>query len=135
MAAPDSLVLDTSELAPLTDPVLLVALTGLFDVAGVATSALEHIATTDVAGRDRSLIVGEIDPDPFYDFTVERPTVEIVGREDGETGTGDQLAGEHPARRPHGRRSRHRGVERCRTAPPVDDVRALHHGGRSRSSA
>ena len=84
MAAPDSLVLDTSDLAPLTDPVLLVALTGLFDVAGVATSALEHIATTDVDGRDRSLIVGEIDPDPFYDFTVERPTVEIVGREDGE---------------------------------------------------
>ena len=98
-------------------------------MAGVATSALEHIATADVDGRDRSLIVGEIDPDPFYDFTVERPTVEIVGREDGETGTGDQLAGEHPARRPHGRRSRHRGVERCRAAPPVDDVRAVHHGG------
>ena len=85
MAVPDSLVLDTSDLAPLTDPVLLVALTGLFDVAGVATSALEHIASAEFAGRDRSLIVGEIDPDPFYDFTVERPTVEMVGREDGES--------------------------------------------------
>ena len=85
MAAPDPLALDTSELAPLTDPVLLVALTGLFDVAGVSTSALEHIASAEVAGRDRSLIVGEIDPDPFYDFTVERPTVEIVGGEDGES--------------------------------------------------
>jgi hypothetical protein len=84
MTAPDPLVLDTSDLAPLRDPVLLVALTGLFDVAGVSTSALEHIATADVAGRDRSLIVGEIDPDPFYDFTVERPTVEIVERDDDE---------------------------------------------------
>jgi hypothetical protein len=84
MAGPDPLVLDTSDLAPLRDPVLLVALTGLFDVAGVSTSALELIATADIAGRDRSLIVGEIDPDPFYDFTVERPTVEIVERDDGE---------------------------------------------------
>jgi PAC2 family len=80
MAIPDELVLDAADLAPLTDPVLLVALSGLFDVAGVATSALDHIADDE-----RSLIVGEIDPDPFYDFTVERPTVEIVDPDDGGT--------------------------------------------------
>lgn len=65
------LTLDASELAPLHSPVLLVGLTGWFDVAGAATSALAHIAGDGV-------IVGEIDPDPFYDFTQERPTVEMV---------------------------------------------------------
>lgn len=70
---PHDLTLDIEEFAPLVAPVLLVALTGLFDVAGVATSALDHIADDE-----RSVIVGEIDPDPFYDFTVERPTVEIL---------------------------------------------------------
>jgi hypothetical protein len=65
------LTLDTGELAPLHSPVLLVALTGWFDVAGAATSALAHIGGNGV-------IVGEIDADPFYDFTQERPTVELV---------------------------------------------------------
>ena len=63
-------------LPPLTDPVLLVALGGWFDAAGVATSALRLIA-----GESNSVVVGEIDPDRFYDFTVARPTVENV---DGE---------------------------------------------------
>lgn len=76
MTKPDELTLDSEELAPLVAPVLLVALSGFFDVAGVATTALDYI-TDHVHG----VIVGEIDPDPFYDFTVERPTVEIV---DGE---------------------------------------------------
>ena len=60
--------------APLHDPVLLVALDGWFDVAGVATTALDHIVRDDAA-----VTVGDIDPDPFYDFTVERPLVEMVG--------------------------------------------------------
>ena len=52
----------------LSDPVLLVALGGWFDAAGAATSALRH-----VVGGSNSVVVGEIDPDPFYDFTVARP--------------------------------------------------------------
>ncbi|MET0145109.1 MAG: PAC2 family protein [Ilumatobacteraceae bacterium] len=71
----DVLTLDTTELGPLTRPVLVVGLTGWFDVAGAATAALGHL----VKG---AITVGEIDPDPFYDFTQERPTVELV---DGET--------------------------------------------------
>jgi PAC2 family len=69
------LALDVDELAPLHSPVLLIGLTGWFDVAGAATAALAHLT-------DGALTVGEIDADEFYDFTQERPTVEFV---DGET--------------------------------------------------
>ena len=72
----DALALAVDELPPLADPVLLVALGGWFDAASVATSAL-HL----VAGESNSVVVGEIDPDRFFDFTVVRPTVENV---DGE---------------------------------------------------
>ncbi len=72
----DALALAVDELPPLADPVLLVALGGWFDAASVATSALRL-----VAGESNSVVVGEIDPDPFFDFTVVRPTVENV---DGE---------------------------------------------------
>jgi hypothetical protein len=75
---PAELTLDTAGIAPLRDPVLLVALSGYFDVAGVATAALDYIVDDD-----RAVIVGDIDPDPFYDFTVERPTVEVVEDDDG----------------------------------------------------
>jgi len=67
------LTLDLDALAPLHAPVLLVALTGWFDVAGVATTAIEQLVP-----EGRAIIVGEIDPDPFYDFTQERPMVEII---------------------------------------------------------
>jgi hypothetical protein len=69
------LTLDTGGLAPLTSPVLVIGLTGWFDVAGAATAALAHIA-------EHGITVGEIDADPFYDFTQERPMVEMV---DGES--------------------------------------------------
>lgn len=71
----DVLTLDADELAPLRSPVLLIGLTGWFDVAGAATAALAHIA-------EHGVTVGEIDADPFYDFTQERPMVELV---DGES--------------------------------------------------
>jgi predicted ATP-grasp superfamily ATP-dependent carboligase len=64
--------LDAPGLQSLTSPVLLVALTGWFDAAGVATTALDHLTQAAVT-------IGEIDPDPFYDFTQERPTIEIEG--------------------------------------------------------
>jgi len=69
----DVLVLETDEVGSLRSPVMLVALTGLFDIAGAATTALDRFAPADHA-----ITVGEIDPDPFYDFTQERPQVEFV---------------------------------------------------------
>jgi hypothetical protein len=75
---PAALTLDAAALGALTDPVLLVALRGYFDMATVATSALDAITS-----RESAVTVGEIDPDPFYDFTVERPTIELVD-DDGE---------------------------------------------------
>lgn len=71
----DVLTLDADELAPLRSPVLLIGLTGWFDVAGAATAALAHLT-------EHGVTVGEIDADPFYDFTQERPLVELV---DGES--------------------------------------------------
>lgn len=65
------------DIAPLRSPVLLVALQGLFDIGGVATSALDWM----LKERDHT-IVADIDPDPFFDFTQARP--EVYNDEDGE---------------------------------------------------
>ena len=72
-------VLETywDDLAPLRNPVMLVALRGLFDIGGVATSALDWM----LKERD-DVIVADIDPDPFFDFTQERPEVVIDENED-----------------------------------------------------
>jgi len=51
---------------------MLIALTGLFDISGAATTALDRFAPADAA-----ITIGAIDPDPFYDFTQERPLVEF----------------------------------------------------------
>jgi hypothetical protein len=68
----DVLEIDTEELGQLRSPVMVIALTGLFDIAGAATAALDRFAPSD-----NSITVAEIDPDPFYDFTQERPQVEL----------------------------------------------------------
>jgi hypothetical protein len=60
------------DIGPLRSPVMLVGLTGLFDIGGAATTAVDRMAPADAA-----ITVGEIDPDPFYDFTQERPLVEF----------------------------------------------------------
>lgn len=65
------------DIAPLRNPVMLVALRGLFDIGGVATSALDWM----LKERDCT-VVADIDPDPFFDFTQERP--EICIDEDGD---------------------------------------------------
>jgi len=70
------LQLEVEDLGELRSPVMLIALTGLFDIGGAATTALDRFAPADTA-----ITIGGIDPDPFYDFTQERPQVEI---EDGE---------------------------------------------------
>tara|TARA_B100001113_G_scaffold87799_1_gene70138 strand:+ start:220 stop:1092 length:873 start_codon:yes stop_codon:yes gene_type:complete len=58
-------------------PVLAVAFKGLFDASGAATSALEWLSS-----YFSFIKLGEIDPETFFDFTQERPTV-LFG-EDGE---------------------------------------------------
>jgi hypothetical protein len=68
----DVLTLDVDGVGRLNRPALVIALTGWFDAAGAATAALTHLTASGVT-------VGEIDPDPFYDFTQERPTIEIDG--------------------------------------------------------
>jgi hypothetical protein len=70
--AEDVLTLDTEELGALRSPVMVIALTGLFDIGGAASTALDRFAPAEA-----SVTVAEIDPDPFYDFTQERPQVEI----------------------------------------------------------
>jgi proteasome assembly chaperone (PAC2) family protein len=67
-----SSILSTSfdQLPRLRRPVMVLALRGWFDVAEVATDALDLL---DTAGT--GIVAAEIDPDPFYDFTQERPNV------------------------------------------------------------
>lgn len=62
----------TDDLGTLERPVMLVGLEGWFDVASAATHAVEAFIDDAAA-----LIVGEIDPDPFYDFTQQRPLVSV----------------------------------------------------------
>jgi proteasome assembly chaperone (PAC2) family protein len=67
------LTLAAGDVGDLESPVLVVALEGWFDMAGAATRAVDELFAVE-----QRVIVGEIDPDPFYDFTVERPFIEVV---------------------------------------------------------
>ncbi|MEO8266903.1 MAG: PAC2 family protein [Ilumatobacteraceae bacterium] len=58
--------------APLNRPIMVLALRGWFDIAEVATTAINELLVDRVAP-----IVASIDPDPFFDFTQERPLVEL----------------------------------------------------------
>lgn len=58
------------EIAPLRSPVLVIALKGWFDASDAATYALRHLLADRVTP-----VVASIDPDPFFDFTQERPEV------------------------------------------------------------
>lgn len=59
-------------LAELHRPILILALRGWFDAADVASDALDALVAERVTP-----VVASIDPDPFFDFTQERPQVEI----------------------------------------------------------
>ena len=113
MVVDDVLTLQTEGLPPLRAPVMIVALHGLFDMASAATTAVAGLVADD------AITVGEIDPDPFFDFTQERPMVEI---DDGELRF-DPLAGQPVRRRADCRRPRSRGGRRHRTAPALGHVR------------
>jgi proteasome assembly chaperone (PAC2) family protein len=58
--------------APLNRPIMVIALRGWFDIAEVATTAINELFVDRIAP-----IVASIDPDPFFDFTQERPLVEL----------------------------------------------------------
>ena len=64
------------ELRPLRDPVLIAAFSGWGDMGGSAVATVEYLAE-----RWNARQIAEIDPEPFYDFTVQRPHVRL---EDGE---------------------------------------------------
>jgi hypothetical protein len=56
------------EIRPLHDPVLLAAFVGWTDGHGVAASTIEYL-TEQWDARP----LADLDPEPFYDFTVQRP--------------------------------------------------------------
>jgi proteasome assembly chaperone (PAC2) family protein len=58
---------------PLRSPVLVAAFTGWNDAASAATAALEGVASALDAEP-----LGRIDPEDFYDFQVNRPTVRLT---------------------------------------------------------
>ena len=70
MKVDEVLTVAYQDLAPLHSPIMVVALRGWFDVAEVATGALERLLR-----NRRDTVVASIDPDPFFDFTQERPEV------------------------------------------------------------
>lgn len=72
MQATDVLSFGVGDMGSLDRPVMLVGLEGWFDVANAATQAVNAFTCADHA-----VTVGAIDPDPFYDFTQQRPHVTI----------------------------------------------------------
>jgi hypothetical protein len=72
MQSTDVLSFGMGDIGSLERPVMLVGLEGWFDVASAATAAVN--AFTSAA---HAVVVGSIDPDPFYDFTQQRPHVTV----------------------------------------------------------
>ena len=70
-------MIEIEELRPLRSPVLVAAFEGWNDAADAASSAVDHLL--DVWGGE---LVAVIDPEDYYDFQVNRPTVS--SDEDGE---------------------------------------------------
>ena len=64
------------EVRPLRNPVLIAAFSGLNDFGGAAVATLEHLEEAWGASD-----LAEIEPEPFFDFTVQRPTVRLEGDE------------------------------------------------------
>jgi proteasome assembly chaperone (PAC2) family protein len=62
-----------AELPELTDPIVVAAFEGWNDAGDAASTAIEHLQLTWDASP-----LGEIDPEPYYDFQVTRPTVRLV---------------------------------------------------------
>ena len=65
-------MIELDELPELTDPVLIAAFEGWNDAGDAATAAVEHLE--DVWSAE---VIGELDPEDYYDFQVNRPHVEL----------------------------------------------------------
>jgi proteasome assembly chaperone (PAC2) family protein len=63
-----------SDIRPLRDPVLIAAITGWTDANGAAVAALDHLAD-----QWHATPLADIEPDAFYDFTVQRPRTRLDG--------------------------------------------------------
>ena len=70
-------MIDLDGVRPLRDPVLLAAFEGWNDAGEAASDAVEHLE--DVWDAE---LVGELDPEEYYDFQVNRP---YVGTEEDGT--------------------------------------------------
>jgi len=66
-------VIEFSELRPLRNPVMITAFEGWNDAAEAATDAIE---TLELAWHAEP--IAEIDPEEYYDFQVNRPTVALI---------------------------------------------------------
>lgn len=62
------------EVRPLREPVLIAAFSGWNDFGGAAVATLDHLAE-QWGAQD----LAEIPPEPFFDFTVQRPIVRLEG--------------------------------------------------------
>src|SRR3954466_14733747 len=62
------------DLPELTDPVVVVAFEGWNDAGDAATGALEHLELIWDATP-----LAALDPEDYYDFQVNRPTVSLIG--------------------------------------------------------
>jgi hypothetical protein len=72
MQSTDVLSFGMGNIGSLERPVMLVGLEGWFDVASAATAAVNAFTSAYHA-----VVVGSIGPDPFYDFTQQRPHVTL----------------------------------------------------------
>lgn len=66
-------MIEFEDVGRLRAPVLIAAFEGWNDAADASTGAVEHLQRV-WGGRE----LGEIDPDPYYDFQVNRPNVMLV---------------------------------------------------------
>jgi proteasome assembly chaperone (PAC2) family protein len=67
-------VIEFEGVGVLRDPLMIAAFEGWNDAADAATAAVEHLEMVFDAHA-----VGAVDPDDYYDFQVNRPTVSLVG--------------------------------------------------------
>jgi predicted ATP-grasp superfamily ATP-dependent carboligase len=66
-------VIEFEGVGMLRDPMMIAAFEGWNDAADAATSAVEHLETVFDAHA-----IGAVDPDDYYDFQVNRPTVAVI---------------------------------------------------------
>ncbi len=66
-------MIELAEIPPLRDPIVIAAFEGWNDAGECATGTIQHLARV----WDASLVAA-MDPEEYYDFQVNRPTVSVV---------------------------------------------------------